>query len=184
MQAKQPITDEQFIQLLVRHESELRAFTLTLLPCPADAEDVVQEACVAMWKRLRDLNDGKAFRAWAYTFIRFTALNHIRKRQRSPLLFSDKLTDLLAQEGSEELERSSAEFHALAGCIEKLPEEQRELIRQYYQQNKVNMDEVAQVMKRNTAGLYKALERTREILRICIEGRLSVLGFDVANPGN
>lgn len=180
MQAKQPISDEQFIRLFVRHESELRAFALTLLPCPADAEDVVQDACVAMWKRIRDLDDEESFRAWAYTFIRFTALNHIRKRQRSPLVFSEALTEMMAQEGSREMERAHAEILSLADCMQKLPDGQRELIHRYYSETRINMQEVARVLQRNVAGLYKAIERTRDTLRTCIENELKSKGFEIS----
>ena len=178
------MTDEKLIRLFVQHEAELRAFAMTLLPSPADAEDVVQDACVAMWKRMGDLNKEESFRSWAYTFVRFTALNHVRKRQRSPLVFSDTLTELMAEEGSEEQERAQVEIQSLASCIQKLPDEQRELIQQYYNKNKVNMKEVAQILQRNTAGLYKALERTRDALKTCIESQLRSQGFESANSGN
>lgn len=87
------IREEQFVRLFVSHEGELRAFALTLMPCPADAEDVMQEACVAMWQRIGDLEKKQSFRPWAYTFVRFTALNRIRKRNRSPLMFSGELME-------------------------------------------------------------------------------------------
>lgn len=178
------IREQQFIRLFVRHEAELRAFAMTLLPRAADAEDVVQDACVAMWERIGDLRDERAFRSWAYTFVRFTALNKIRKRQRSPLVFCEELVELLADEGESEAERARAEFQALSVCLEKLPEGQRDLVRRYYGSARVRMAEVARVLQRNAAGLYKALERTREVLKLCIEQQLAREGFEETKPSN
>lgn len=177
------IPEEQFIRLFVRHEGELRAFASTLMPCPADAEDVVQDACVAMWQRIGDLENAQSFRAWAYTFVRFTALNKIRKQKRSPLLFSESLLETLAGEGEGESERARAEIKALTDCLDKLPPDQRELVSQYYHSAAIRMDDVARALQRNVAGLYKAMERTRHALRTCIEKRLVRDGFEVAEGG-
>lgn len=171
------IDEKQFIRFFVRYETELRGFAMTLMPCSADAEDVLQEACVAMWSRIKDLEDEDSFRPWAYTFVRFTALNRIRKRNRSPLFFSEETVELLAAEGAADAERADAELHALTQCLEKLPAAQMDLIRRYYASAKVCMADVAEVLHKNTAGLYKALERSRDALRVCIERRMTDEGY-------
>ena len=172
------ITETEFIRLFLRHETELRGFATTLMLRHEDAEDVLQEACVTMWQKIGELRDAESFRAWAYTFVRFTALNRIRKRNRSPLLFSEKLMELLADEGEQEADRSHAELEALTRCLETLPAKQLDLIRRYYASAEVRMAEVAEALQKSTAGLYKALERSREALRTCIENRLAAGGYE------
>ncbi|MFK7909282.1 MAG: sigma-70 family RNA polymerase sigma factor [Akkermansiaceae bacterium] len=172
------IKEEQFVRLFIRHERELRGFAMTLLPNIADAEDVVQDACVAMWGKINDLEEEGAFRAWAYSFVRFTALNKARKRNRSPLIFSDELVDILAKESEAEADLANAEFKALAECLEKLPEQQRQLIRRYYSSGKIKMADIANTLQRNVEGLYKILQRARVALRTCIEHKLHEDGFD------
>jgi RNA polymerase sigma-70 factor (ECF subfamily) len=174
------ISEEQFIRLFARHEGELRAFAFTLMPCPADAEDVVQDACIAMWRRIGDLDKEESFRSWAYTFIRFTALNRIRKIKRSPLQFCGELVEILAEEGRAEADRANTEIRALATCLEKLPDAQAEIIRRYYASATIRMADVASSLARNTAGLYKSLERARESLKTCIRQALAEQGFDPA----
>ncbi|MDX1680982.1 MAG: sigma-70 family RNA polymerase sigma factor, partial [Akkermansiaceae bacterium] len=166
------IKEEQFVRLFVQHETELRSYALTLIPSLAEAEDVVQDACVAMWKRIGDLENKEAFRSWAYTFIRFTALNRIRKKQRSPLVFSEALTEIMAEEGSEELERAGREQRALMACLQKLSDRQRDLIQRYYASASVRMEQLANDLKRSRESLYKMLQRTRQDLRDCIEATL------------
>lgn len=173
------IREEQFVRLFVSHEGELRSFARTLMPCPIDAEDVVQDACVAMWQRIGDLKNEQSFRPWAYTFIRFTALNRIRKRNRSPLMFSGDLMEILAEEGSMDADRANAEIRALTNCLNKLPAPQRDLVRRYYTNASTRMTDVASALERSSvAGLYKALERTRDSLRACIEKTLVEEGFE------
>ena len=174
---KVTVTEEQFIRLFVRHEPELRAFALTLMLQQADAEDVVQDACVAMWRRIGTLGDEAAFRSWAYSFVRFTALNHVRKRARSPLMFSGELVEQLATEGEAESDRAEAERRALHDCLHRLPASQLELVQRYYASPKVRMAEIGEALHKPVAGLYKALERIRTALRTCIEESLRQDGF-------
>jgi len=172
------IKEEQFVRLFVRHEAELRGFAMTLMPHVPDAEDLVQEACVAMWKRIGDLQSEESFRSWAYTFVRFTALNKIRKQQRSILVFSESLVELLSDESEAEAGLAQAELQALAGCLKKLPATQLDLVIRYYTSSSTRMADIAEVLQRNVAGLYKTLERARDSLRICIGRSLEEVGFE------
>jgi len=176
------IKEEQFIQLFVRHEAELRGFAMTLMPRIPDAEDVVQEACVAMWKRIGDLQSEESFRSWAYTFVRFTALNKIRKQQRSMLVFSESLVELLSDEGEKEAALAQAELEALVSCLKKLPAIQRDLVTRYYTSANTRMADIAEALQRNVGGLYKALERARDSLRTCIGESLKEMESEQA-PG-
>lgn len=171
------VTEEQFIGLFVRHEGELRAFALTLIPQRAEADDLLQEACIAMWRKIDTLENEDAYRSWAYSYVRFTALNRRRKQNRSPLVFSDDLVNLMANEGEEESELAAAELETLTGCLEKLSGKQRDLISRYYASRETTVADLSAETGRSPAGIYKALERTRDVLRICIEGGLRETGF-------
>lgn len=171
------IREEAFIRLFVRHEGELRGFAISLIPSIEDAHDVLQEACIAMWRKIDTLDNEEGFVPWAYTFVRFTALNKIRKSRRSKLVFSEALVELNAEEACRESERARAERQALHQCMETLPPRQLALVRGYYTTTKVRMEDLAREMGRPVAGLYKALERARDALRQCIDRRMAELGF-------
>ncbi|MDG0995022.1 MAG: sigma-70 family RNA polymerase sigma factor [Akkermansiaceae bacterium] len=174
------IKEEQFLRLFVRHERELRGFAMTLLPNVVDAEDVVQDACVAMWQKIGDLQDESVFRPWAYSFVRFTALNKARKRNRSPLVFSEVLVNTLASESESEADLAQAEFDALQTCLKKLPTHQRDVVLQYYHSASAGMAEIASSLQKNVEALYKILQRAREALRLCIERQLTREGFNIS----
>lgn len=48
------------------------------------ADDVVQDAGLAAWERRDAFEPGTNFNAWLAEFVRLTALNHLRRRQKSP----------------------------------------------------------------------------------------------------
>jgi len=171
------IQEQTFIRLFVRHEAELRGFAISLIPSIEDAQDVLQDACIAMWQRIDRLDDEKGFLPWAYTFVRLTALNRIRRSRRSRLVFSEKLVELNAEEAGQESERARAELQSLRECMEQLPPRQLALARRYYSSTKVRMQDLAREMSRQVGGLYKALERVRAALRECIDRRMADLGF-------
>jgi RNA polymerase sigma-70 factor (ECF subfamily) len=171
------IREQTFIRLFVRHEAELRGFAISLIPSVEDAQDVLQEACIAMWQRIDRLEDEKGFLPWAYAFVRLTALNKIRQARRSKLVFSEALVELNAEEAGQESERALAELQSLRECMERLPPRQLALVRNYYSTSRVRMQDLAREMSRPVAGLYKALERTRAALRECIDQRMTELGF-------
>lgn len=171
------IKEDSFIRLFVRHEAELRAFAISLIPSVEDAQDVLQDACIAMWRRIDTLKSEDGFIPWAYTFVRLTALNRIRKLRRSKLVFSDSLVELNAEEAGKESERARAEMQSLQECMQSLQPKHQELVQAYYCKTKVRMDDLAQTMDRPVAGLYKALERIRVALRTCIDKRMTEHGF-------
>lgn len=166
------VTEEQFLRLFVKHESELRGFATSLLLSSAEAEDLVQEACISMWRKIDTLEHEKAYRSWAYSYVRLMALNRRRKQQRSPLVFSDELINCMADEAELETEEAAAEQEALKNCLAQLGGKQKDLIARYYATSKTTVAEVSEQLERPVAGVYKALDRTRKALRRCIEARL------------
>lgn len=171
------VTEEQFIALYVRHEPELRSFARSLMPQREDAADVLQEACVAMWRKIGTLESERAFRRWAYSYVRLTALNQRRKREASPLRFTDALIEIMAEEWEHEGDLAHAEREALVRCLEELPEPQRKLLAHYYASSKTTVVGLSERLQRPVAGIYKSLERARAALRKCVELKLQTGGL-------
>jgi RNA polymerase sigma-70 factor (ECF subfamily) len=57
-------------------------------------------------------------------------------------------------------------------CMEKLPEESRTLLRMRYDEGRKG-EELAQLLRRSEAAIYKALSRLHVALRKCINERLA-----------
>jgi RNA polymerase sigma-70 factor (ECF subfamily) len=163
---------EQFVQAFARHEPALRSFIRPLVPGWNDADEVMQQTCVVLWRKFWEFEPESDFLAWACTVARFEVLKHRRRIARDRLVFSEELLELLADEGTIEIDERERERRALDHCIERLPAPQRELIRRCYQSS-ATIKEAAAALGRSATALYKALHRVRQLLLNCIEQRLA-----------
>ena len=59
-----PDRAEEFVFLLARHERLLGAYVMTMVPHPADADDILQEAKVVMWRNFAKFERGTNFIGW------------------------------------------------------------------------------------------------------------------------
>lgn len=89
----------------------------------ADAEDIVQEAFVKFWRRNHRIDN----RALLYATVRSIALDHVRRdsrrARREMVAFAE------SEESSEpQFEFESEEQHALAAAMDRLPDDQREVL--------------------------------------------------------
>lgn len=162
---------EEFVRLFVAHEGRLRAFVRALLPTWADVDEVMQETSLVAWRKFARFERGTNFMAWAATIARFEALDHLRRRGRDQLVFSDAVADLMAEEAAPESETLERQRRALDRCLAKLDEPQRELLLLSYQPG-ARLHEVAARAGRSVQGHYKSVQRLRARLLECIEGEL------------
>ena len=56
---------EEFVGLLMGSQQRVFSYILTLLPNVADAQDVLQETSIVLWRRLAEYEPGTDFTAWA-----------------------------------------------------------------------------------------------------------------------
>jgi len=171
-----PQPDERFLRMLMRHEASLRSYILALLPRWADADEVLQNTSIVIWRKFSDLShdeaaDDRRFMQWACSIARFEVLNFRRREQRSPLVFSDELLQTIADESIAEDDRRRAEREALADCLAKLPEPAADLVQQCYA-GAMTIREVAEQSDRSVAAVYKQLHRIRKQLLQCIRRAL------------
>lgn len=157
----------RFVMLFARHERDLYRYVLTLLPSPADAEDVVQEAAAALWQNFRSFDPARPFLPWACRFAYHQVLNFRRRQRTHRRMFSDAAIEALAVEWPEHAKGADFRREALDGCLGKLPAADRDLVRLRY----ASEEEVAVLADRTgqTANaLYKALQRIRKSLMDCV----------------
>lgn len=162
----------RFVMLFARHERDLYRYVLTLLPSPADADDVVQEAAAALWKNFGDFDPDRPFLPWACRFAYHQVLNFRRRRRTHRRMFSDAAIEALATEWHAHARDADVRREALDGCLGKLPPADLDLVRLRY----ASEEEVAVLADRTgqTANsLYKALQRIRKNLMDCVNRTLT-----------
>lgn len=165
-----------FLRLYVEHEPSLRGFVRSLVPTLEDANDVMQEAAMALWKRFGSLDAPENFRRWAFGVARLEALEFLRKKSRDRHVFGEDLLAQLADDAEEMADQFVEERKALDVCLQKLPSDQRSLVEAAYAPG-VRMDELATRIGRTAMAVYKSLHRIRMMLTDCTKRELSKEGL-------
>ena len=89
---------DRFLRLFTANDAAIRAFVRSLVPTRQDAEDVMQEIAVVLWRKFSELPDDD-FRRWAFGVARYEILAWRRDKARDRHLFGDDTLDLLAEWG-------------------------------------------------------------------------------------
>jgi RNA polymerase sigma-70 factor (ECF subfamily) len=78
-----------FEMLLRRHQRSMFGTSLRLLSTDSDAEDAVQEAFIASWRRLPEFRSDAQFSTWLYRIVTNRSLNELRRRKPTQPLEPD-----------------------------------------------------------------------------------------------
>lgn len=160
------------------HQRSLLNFLLTLLPYPAEAEDVLQDVNVILVQKSAEYDPSRPFLPWAMRIAQLQAMAHCKKRRRWRLL-DDQLLEQVAAETIAECDLVDARQQALAACLRKLPDEHRQLVAQRYEPGGC-VNEIAGQRGTSPKAISEMLRRIRKKLQRCIEA--AVLG-DGQPPG-
>jgi RNA polymerase sigma-70 factor (ECF subfamily) len=162
-----------FAELLRPCQARLLGYLHALVRDLDDAEDLFQQTTVILWKKFDEFDGSRSFLAWACGVGRLEAMNFLRARGRHKLYFSDELNLLLveAQEAFPEDEHEERRA-ALTGCVEKLRESDRELLRECYAPG-ASPTKVAERLGRIPQSIQNSLRRIRRALFECIQRALA-----------
>jgi RNA polymerase sigma-70 factor (ECF subfamily) len=134
---------------------------------------VVQKASLILWKKFDEYRPNSNFFTWACVAARFEAMKFLRGNRRYREHFSEAFQLRLAETMAEfRPEIITARAIALPDCVQRLPENQRELISQYFGGLK-SIAAIAQETGRTTHGIYSSLKNIRSKLLNCIDRSVS-----------
>lgn len=174
-EAKQPSPDdvryETFVARFAKHEPDLRRFIRSLLPTWTDADDVLQQTAIVIWRKFDQYDPDTTFMKWACVIARFEALAYRRKMARDRLVFREDVFDLMAEEGLAELEERKPEEVALEQCLAVMPEKQRHFVELAYTPG-MKVKEMAEEAGSTAAAFYMRLKRIRRQLMDCVEKKV------------
>ena len=175
---RRPMIDERFVALFAQAQPAIFGYILSLVPHWSDAEDVMQQVSVTLWRKFDEFDPdapGSSFVRWACVVAKHAVLNHLKKARRSRLVFSDDLIELMAAEGEQDVELLAQERRALAGCLQKLSKRQRQVLEACYGRS-ATVKQLAEALGRTPNSLYKMLGRIRDGLLQCVERTLTAGG--------
>jgi RNA polymerase sigma-70 factor, ECF subfamily len=164
---------EEFLTLLTASQSSVYAYIASLLPNRQQADDLLQETNMVLWRKAEEFESGTSFVAWACQVAYFNVLSHRRRKSRDRHTFGDDLFDYLAERQCERMDEVEDRQHALRKCLEKLPAKQRELIEARYAPG-ASVRRLADERQTTEGALSQSLYRIRNTLLECIKRSLNL----------
>jgi len=163
---------EDYLRLLAAHERSLAAYVHCLVPETEDAEDILQECRVTLWKHFSRFEPGTNFLAWARRIALHQILNHRRRQKRRPFTAVD---ERFIESVAEELDRRGDDLErraeALRHCLRLLPKPHLQAIAWRYGDD-VPVEEIAAKTDRSEGAVYRLLSRIRQNLNECVTRRV------------
>jgi RNA polymerase sigma-70 factor (ECF subfamily) len=163
---------ELLVRLLSKHQDDLFRYIFALLPHEEDAKDVLQETCVALYRKFEDYDAGKPFLAWAFGFAFLEILKQRDRSRRGLRYLSQGIMERLASDRASEEPLLAARLAALDECLKKLGPADRELVRLRYQA-KSSTDELVSHFGPSRRTLFRNLGRIRRLLFDCVTRRVA-----------
>lgn len=167
MTAPSPDLAETFVFLLARHERQIATYVMTLVPSSADADDVLQESKVVMWRHFAQFSPGTNFLAWARKIAFHQVLSYRKRRRRDPIQLSDELLAAVADECERAAESLDERQRRLAACVDRLLPEHREILALRYDGG-LSIEALSARVNRTVAAVYRVLSRIRAHLHECV----------------
>ena len=168
-----------FVSLFAANNRRIYAFVRTFIHNRADADEVFQDTCTALWAKFDQFQPETSFWSWACTVARFEALRFLRRNRLQDNLFSDSFYEAVDQRAQQSPRLFDAQHDTLADCYAKLNADQRALIDRMYVPGGTPKS-VASELGRSANSVYKALGRIHGLLFDCIQQQLQEQGESLA----
>jgi RNA polymerase sigma-70 factor (ECF subfamily) len=170
-----PDAHARFMRLFLGSEKEIFRYVAVLVPRVADAQDVVQQTAIALWKKFEQYDPAQPFTPWACRFALLEARQFLRRDQRWGVFLNDELVDALIERRAALAEEMDRRFAHLGDCLRKLAPEQRLTVERYYYERRP-VEELARQTGRSVEAIYKTLQRIRQALFDCVTRALKMGG--------
>lgn len=163
---------EEFARLLAGCQRKVFLYVLALIHNPADAEEVLQETNLVLWRKFDQYTPGTDFARWACRVAYFEVQKYRRRKARGAALLSDAMVETLAAEAEQQTDLVDRRRSALRKCLQKLPDKWRRLVVWRYQP-RATTRAVAEAAGRSVEATRRALHRIRMNLLECIRRTLA-----------
>ena len=180
--SEKPLTSDQFVVLISRHERRVRSFIATLASCKSDiVDEVLQATYLVAWQKLASFTfveaapDEELVR-WMCAIARFEVMTYVRTYGESRLPLEARVIEQIADVFEAQSDALESRHLALKGCLDKLPSQQREMLRLRYWRG-ISIKELAAQRGQEANAVYTSLSRIRKSLERCIRHSLSQEGY-------
>jgi RNA polymerase sigma-70 factor (ECF subfamily) len=158
---------DAFVRLLSQNQRRIFLYVMSLVPNWNDAEEIIQETNLVLWREFARFELGTNFTAWACKVALHQVLAWRKRVKRNRLEFSPAFLEAVADEASTAADQLEERSQCLARCIERLPAERRQMLRMRYSDG-LAIEAIARQVERTEEAVYRALSRIRRELHDCV----------------
>lgn len=161
---------DEYIELLSQTESGLRLYIISMVPIIADAEDIMQDTKMTIWKDFSKYESGSHFGAWArkIAFNRIIAFRKKKAIEKKKLVFSEEFYEVVDQHSIADDSSVSERISSLLKCVGQLQSSHHQAILMRYQ-NGLSIEEVSEKLGRTVTATYRMVSRIRATLKDCVQ---------------
>jgi RNA polymerase sigma-70 factor (ECF subfamily) len=163
---------EQFVTLHAKNHHRVSAFVHMLVPNWQDAEEIVQDTFMILWKKIDEFDPATEFFSWAARVAQYEVLNYRSRKQRAMQMMDPSMIEALAATVIEIKDDTSERQEALAKCVQELPTKERQILSLRYREGG-SISVVSETFGLTTAHMHRQLRKIRERLLRCVRLRIA-----------
>lgn len=158
---------DEFLELITEFQGRLFGYLMSLLGDADQANEVLQETNLVLWKKSDEFEIGSNFKAWSFRVAHFQVMAFRQRQVRDRLVFDDEALEKIASEAGEKDEIYEHRMKLLEACIVRLPERSREVLCLFYEEGE-SLEAIASKLKRKANAVGQMLFRIRKSLIECV----------------
>lgn len=168
-----------FESVVKEYQAGLRAFIRSLGADEDWVDDLAQEVFLVAYRKQSEFRQDEDPGKWLRGIARRLVMGDRTKRARRHRLMHEGIADILINLGIEKPIQDS-DLHATVAvmktCVGGLPDLQRNLLQERYQQGR-KAKELAEIKSTTAAAIRKKLQRIRQLIRSCMESKLGEISI-------
>jgi len=161
----------RFLRLLMKNERRVYAYILSMVANSNDADDILQESTIVMWRKFGNFQEDMDFTCWAMTIARYQVLSFYKKNKNRKVVFSSSLLEIIESEFTK-LESPDARISMLKSCMKGLTSPDVELMRLRYEEN-LTLKTIGERVMKSTRATHYAIARIHNLLLLCVRRKMA-----------
>lgn len=160
-----------FMRFALLSQKELYVYILSLILCPSDADDILQDVLAVMWTKFDDFRPGTDFVAWGKAIARYKVMDFLRKSKASKLHYDSDVLDLIESKSSQ-AHNLTDYTKAMQDCLKKLSEKYMDVLRMRYVHD-MSFKQMSLKLGVSKQTVHRTVSRIHALLVKCIHHTLS-----------
>ena len=153
--------EEAFSKLILAEKEGLFKIAISRMKTVEDAEDVIQEAIIEAYVKIRKIRKNEAFNSWIRTILISKIKNFYKRKSKKDLKLKTKLTEYAEKETTNANISQTEEDMDFKILLDKLDDEEKTIILLFYNDG-YKVKEISKMLGINENTVKTKLSRARK----------------------